>query len=205
MSSRRPDGLAVCVFCAASPAIDPAYVALAAQVGTAIADRGWGLVSGGGSVSSMGALARAARAGGARTVGVIPRQLMNLEASDHEADELVVTDGMRERKGVMDLRSDAFLTLPGGLGTLEELLEVWVARTLGLHDKPVVVLDPDDVFAPLRGQVDALVEGGFVRPQARDAVVWADRIDPALDAIAALVARPMATSTTAVEAIEADP
>lgn len=205
MSSRRPDGLAVCVFCAASPAIDPAYVALAAQVGTAIADRGWGLVSGGGSVSSMGALARAARAGGARTVGVIPRQLMNLEVSDHEADELVVTDGMRERKGVMDLRSDAFLTLPGGLGTLEELLEVWVARTLGLHDKPVVVLDPDDVFAPLRAQVDALVEGGFVRPQARDAVVWADRIDPALDAIAALVARPMATSTTAVEAIEADP
>jgi len=205
VSSRRPDGLAVCVFCAASPAIDPAYVALAAQVGTAIADRGWGLVSGGGSVSSMGALARAARAGGARTVGVIPRQLMNLEVSDHEADELVVTDGMRERKGVMDLRSDAFLTLPGGLGTLEELLEVWVARTLGLHDKPVVVLDPDDVFAPLRAQVDALVEGGFVRPQARDAVVWADRIDPALDAIAALVARPMATSTTAVEAIEADP
>ena len=205
MSSRRPDGLAVCVFCAASPAIDPAYVALAAQVGTAIADRGWGLVSGGGSVSSMGALARAARAGGARTVGVIPRQLMNLEVSDHEADELVVTDGMRERKGVMDLRSDAFLTLPGGLGTLEELLEVWVARTLGLHDKPVVVLDPDDVFAALRAQVDALVEGGFVRPQARDAVVWADRIDPALDAIAALVARPMATSTTAVEAIEADP
>jgi len=205
VSSRRPDGLAVCVFCAASPAIDPAYVALAAQVGTAIADRGWGLVSGGGSVSSMGALARAARAGGARTVGVIPRQLMNLEVSDHEADELVVTDGMRERKGVMDLRSDAFLTLPGGLGTLEELLEVWVARTLGLHDKPVVVLDPDDVFAPLRAQVDALVEGGFVRPQARDAVVWADRIDPALDAIAALVARPMATSTTAVEAIEDDP
>jgi len=205
VSSRRPDGLAVCVFCAASPAIDPAYVALAAQVGTAIADRGWGLVSGGGSVSSMGALARAARAGGARTVGVIPRQLMNLEVSDHEADELVVTDGMRERKGVMDLRSDAFLTLPGGLGTLEELLEVWVARTLGLHDKPVVVLDPDDVFAPLRAQVDALVEGGFVRPQARDAVVWADRVDPALDAIAALVARPMATSTTAVEAIEADP
>ena len=139
------------------------------------------------------------------SVGVIPRQLMNLEVSDHEADELVVTDGMRERKGVMDLRSDAFLTLPGGLGTLEELLEVWVARTLGLHDKPVVVLDPDDVFAPLRAQVDALVEGGFVRPQARDAVVWADRIDPALDAIAALVARPMATSTTAVEAIEADP
>jgi len=204
MSSARPP-LAVCVFCAASEAIEPRYVELASQVGTGIARRGWSLVSGGGSVSSMGAVARAARVGGARTIGVIPRQLMALEVSDHDADEVVVTDGMRERKGVMDARSDAFLALAGGLGTLEELLEVWVARTLRLHQKPVVVLDPDHLFAPLREQVDTLVTRGFVRPEASAAVVWTDSVDAALDAVVELVTHPGSSRPTAVEALESDP
>lgn len=152
----------------------------------------------------MGAVARAARAGGAHTVGVIPRQLMQLEVSDHEADDLVITEGMRERKAVMDARSDAFLALPGGLGTLEELLEVWVARTLRLHDKPVVVLDPDGVFDPLRQQVDQLVSGGFVRTGARDAVSWADTVDAALDSVLRLLGRPAATPPTDAEALESE-
>ena len=121
---------AVCVFCSSSGRIDPSYVELAAAVGTELARRGHSLVSGGGSVSCMGAVARAARAGGAQTVGVIPRVLLDMEVADHDADELLVTDDMRARKGLMDARSDAFLTLPGGLGTLEELLEIWVSRTL---------------------------------------------------------------------------
>ena len=109
----------------------------------------------------MGAVARAARAGGAHTVGVIPQALLDLEVGDSDADELLVVDDMRTRKGLMDERSDAFLALPGGIGTLEELLEVWVARSLGLHAKPVVVLDVDGLFAPLRAQVDLLVERGL--------------------------------------------
>src|SRR5439155_22688279 len=121
---------AVCVFCASSDRIDRRYLDLAAAVGTELARRGHALVSGGGRVSCMGAVARAARAGGARTVGVIPQALLSLEVGDQDADELVVVDDMRTRKGLMDARSDAFLTLPGGLGTLEELLEVWVARFL---------------------------------------------------------------------------
>src|SRR5437588_6637739 len=121
---------AVCVFCASSERIDRRYLELAAAVGTELARRGYTLVTGGGRVSCMGAVARAARAGGARTVGVIPRALLRLEVADTDADDLVVTEDMRTRKGEMERRADGFLALPAGLGTLEEVLEIWVARSL---------------------------------------------------------------------------
>ena len=104
---------------------------------------------------------------------------------DRDADELLVVDDMRTRKGLMDSRSDAFLTLPGGLGTLEELSEVWVARTLGLHDKPVVALDVDGLYAPLRAQVALMTERGFLREEAADALVWTSTVGEALDAVEA--------------------
>ena len=173
----------VCVFCASSERIAPHYVDLAAEVGTELARRGHSLISGGGSVSCMGAVARAARAGGARTVGVIPRALLQWEIADEDADELVVTTDMRARKGEMDDRADAFLTLPGGIGTLEELLEIWVSRVLRMHDKPLVVLDPDGIFAPLREQVELLVRKGFARPSVDDAITWTDNIADAFDAL----------------------
>lgn len=192
----------ICVFCASSSAIPVRYVELAAEVGAEIARRGHTLVTGGGSVSAMGAVARAARAGGARTVGVIPRALMALEIADHDADELVVVDTMRQRKGEMDLRSDAFVTLPGGIGTLEELLEVWTARTLRMHDKPVVVCDPDDAFAPLQAQIDQIIERGFARPSIRDALVWTTS---AYDAVAAAEGSGSAPVPLAEEVLESDP
>jgi len=197
---------AVCVYCSSSGRIDPSYVELAAAVGTELARRGHGLVSGGGSVSCMGAVARAARAGGAHTVGVIPRVLLDLEVADDDADELLVTDDMRTRKGLMDARADAFLTLPGGLGTLEELLEIWVSRTLAMHAKPVVVLDPDGIFEPLRAQVDLLVEGGFVREGAQAAVTWVRDPGEAFDAIDAALAAPAEPMLTAApdEVLEAE-
>jgi uncharacterized protein (TIGR00730 family) len=198
---------AVCVFCSSSGRIDPSYVELAAAVGTELARRGHSLVSGGGSVSCMGAVARAARAGGARTVGVIPRVLLDMEVADRDADDLRVTDDMRTRKGLMDARSDAFLTLPGGLGTLEELLEIWVARTLAMHGKPVVVLDPDGLYDPLRAQVDLLVERGFVRDGARDAVTWVRSVGDAFDAVEAQLAAGIPPTVTAApdEVLEAEP
>jgi uncharacterized protein (TIGR00730 family) len=174
---------AVCVFCASSERIPAHYVELAADVGTELARRGHSLITGGGSVSCMGAVARAARAGGARTVGVIPQALREWEIADEDADELVVTPDMRSRKGEMDGRADAFLTLPGGIGTLEELLEIWVARVLRMHDKPLVVLDPDGIFAPLREQVELLIRKGFARPTVDDAIVWADNVVAAFDAL----------------------
>jgi uncharacterized protein (TIGR00730 family) len=196
----------VCVFCSSSGRIDPSYVELATAVGTELARRGHGLVTGGGSVSCMGAVARAARAGGAHTVGVIPRVLLDLEVADDDADELLVTDDMRARKGLMDARADAFLTLPGGLGTLEELLEIWVSRTLAMHAKPVVVLDPDGLFEPLRAQVDLLVEGGFVREGAQAAVTWVRDPGAAFDAIEAALAEPAEPVLTAApdEVLEAE-
>jgi uncharacterized protein (TIGR00730 family) len=195
---------AVCVYCASSTRIDPAYVSLAAEVGTALARRGHVLVSGGGDVSMMGAVARAARAAGAHTVGVIPRALLSFEVGDQDADELLVVDDMRTRKGLMDERSDAFLALPGGLGTLEELLEVWTARTLGLHAKPVVVLDFDGLYAPLRAQVALMVQRGFVRQEAADALVWTDSAAAALDAVEAELARPRLLRPTPGEVLESE-
>ena len=194
---------AVCVFCSSSGRIDPSYVELAGAVGTELARRGHSLVSGGGSVSCMGAVARAARAGGARTVGVIPRVLLEMEVADRDADELLVTDDMRARKGLMDAHSDAFLALPGGLGTLEELLEIWVSRTLAMHGKPVVVLDPDGVFEPLQAQVDLLVERGFVRAAAQGAVTWVRDVGAAFDAIEADPGTPSLTAKPD-EVLEAD-
>ncbi|HEX3907329.1 MAG TPA: TIGR00730 family Rossman fold protein [Mycobacteriales bacterium] len=173
----------VCVFCASSLDIPSRYVDLATRVGTELARRGHELVSGGGKVSCMGAVARAARAGGAYTVGVIPEALVLLEVADDDADELIVTPDMRSRKGEMDARADAFLVLPGGLGTLEEMLEIWVSAVLSMHRKPIVVLDPDGVFDPLREQIERLVELGFVRRESVDVVGWVRDVPDAFELI----------------------
>jgi uncharacterized protein (TIGR00730 family) len=195
---------AVCVFCSSSEAIDPVFTGLAARVGTLLGERGHTLVSGGGRVSMMGAVARAARAAGAHTLGVIPQALVGLEVADDDADELVVTAGMRERKALMDARADAFVVLPGGLGTLEELFEVWVARSLGMHDKPVVVCDPTGLLAPLHALVDHLDDAGFVRHDAREALLWATSPEEALDLVEQHLGHEphLTPGTEAVEAIE---
>jgi uncharacterized protein (TIGR00730 family) len=171
----------VCVFCASSLRISPHYVELATAVGEELARRGHSLVSGGGSVSCMGAVARAARAGGALTVGVIPEGLRLREIADIEADELIVTPDMRTRKAEMDRRADGFLVLPGGLGTLEELLEIWVARALGMHSKPIVILDVDGLFDPLKEQLQVLVRAGFVASAALAEVSWTADVTSAFD------------------------
>ncbi|OHV04224.1 TIGR00730 family Rossman fold protein [Mycobacterium talmoniae] len=174
---------AVCVYCASGPT-RPELLALASQVGAAIADRGWTLVWGGGNVSAMGALAVAARDRGGRTVGVIPKALVHRELADVDADELIVTDTMRERKQVMEDRADAFLTLPGGIGTLEELFEAWTAGYLGFHDKPVVMLDPHGHYDGLRAWLYGLIDDGYVRQAALDRLLVVDELDAALAACA---------------------
>jgi uncharacterized protein (TIGR00730 family) len=196
---------AVCVYCASSTRIAPSYVELAAEVGRALGERGHTLVSGGGDLSMMGAVARAARAAGAHTVGVIPRALLDLEVGDRDADELLVVDDMRIRKGLMDERADAFLALPGGLGTLEELFEVWVARSLGLHAKPVVVLDVDGLYAPLRAQIDLMVERGFVRTSATAALTWTSSVQEALDLVEQGLREATPRQPAVEEVLEAEP
>jgi uncharacterized protein (TIGR00730 family) len=196
---------AICVFCASSTTIDPRYVALASDVGSELARRGHSLVTGGGALSCMGAVASSARAGGAFTLGVIPAALLELEVGDQDADELLVVEDMRVRKGLMDARSDAFLTLPGGLGTLEELTEVWTSKFLGMHNKPVVALDLDGLYAPMRAQVDLMVERGFVRPDAAAALRWASSVEEAFDLIEQELAAPVRIVPTVAEALESDP
>ena len=173
---------AIAVYCASSTTIPPGYAALAAELGREIGARGHVLVTGGGSVSMMGAVGRAARDAGGHTVGVIPRALVAMEVADHESDELVVVDGMRTRKAAMDDRADAFVVLPGGIGTLEEFFEVWTAATLGLHTKPVVVLDPDGFYEPLWAWLRDLAGRGFVRGSALDTVLHARTVEQALTA-----------------------
>ena len=173
----------VCVYCASRPT-HPGLLALATNVGQAIADRGWTVVSGGGNVSAMSALVTGARARGGRTVGVIPKALVHREVADVDADELVVTDTMRERKQAMEDRSNAFLTLPGGIGTLEELFEMWSAGYLGMHDKPVVVLDPEGHYDGLWAWLQTLVDADYVQPDAMARLVLTRDIEAALESTA---------------------
>ena len=173
----------ICVYAASGRGVDAGYLELAAAVGAELARRGHGLVSGGGRVSMMGAVAAAARAGGAVTVGVIPRQVFDVELADRDCDELVEVGSMRDRKAEMERRSDAFLALPGGIGTMEELFEVWTAGSLGMHAKPVAVLDPDGFYAPLWDWIQLLAARGFVRPEAWQLLIRVSAVSAAFDAL----------------------
>lgn len=180
---RTAGKFAVCVYCASGP-VDEKFLRLASEVGAAIGRRGWQLVSGGGNVSMMGAVATAAREAGAWTVGVIPKALVHKEVADVDADELIVTDTMRERKKIMEDRAGAFVTLPGGIGTLEELFETWTAGYLGMHEKPVVMLDPVDHFRGLLEWLESLKPQGFVAQRALDGLIVTGDVETALDACA---------------------
>jgi uncharacterized protein (TIGR00730 family) len=158
----------VCVFCSSSPTIDAKYAQLATDLGSAIGERNWDLVSGGGHISMMGAVARGVRASGGKTIGVIPQSLVD------------IVDSMRERKAKMEEMSDAFIALPGGPGTLEELFEIWVGRFLNFHNKPVIILDPFDLYGPLRDLLDHLEVHGFVKPGQRELLHWCTTVEEAL-------------------------
>ena len=173
----------VCVFCASSRKLDARWLDLAREVGTALGRHGHHLLSGGGCVGMMGTLADGARAAGAHTLGVIPQVLVDLEVADTAADELVITDGMAARKIVMIERADAFLVLPGGLGTLDELFEVWTTATLGLHAKPVLLLDVDGFYTGLVEWLRGLATQRFLHPRALATVQIARSVGEALDAI----------------------
>lgn len=176
---------AICVFCASSTTLARRWLDLAYEVGAKLADRGHTVVSGGGSVGMMGALVEGARARGGRTVGVIPRSLLDREVADLAATELVVTRDMGSRKTTMIDKSDAFLALPGGLGTLDELFEVWTTATLGLHAKPIVLLDRDGFYAGLLHWLDGLAGGGFAAESAMAHLRVVDSVAAALQALEA--------------------
>src|SRR5690606_17874217 len=157
----------ICVFCGASPGANPVYAEAAAALGRELAQRGMTLVYGGGEVGLMGVVADAALAAGGEVIGVIPQSLQDSEIGHHGLTRLEVVEGMHARKARMAELADAFIALPGGLGTLEELFEVWTWGQLGYHGKPLGLLEVNGFYAKLIGFLDHLVDERFVRPQHR--------------------------------------
>lgn len=171
----------VAVYCASSTSIDEKYVDLAFRLGAAIAAHGWELVWGGGKVSMMGAVARGARSRDGACLGVIPTRLRKIEFADDEATELIEVRDMRERKGKIEELADAFIALPGGLGTLEELFEIWVGGYLGFHAKPVVILDPFDTYRSMKSLLDDLDREKLIKPGQREVVHWSEGVDETMN------------------------
>ena len=173
----------ITVYCSSSSAIPRVYTEAAAELGAAIARAGWRLVYGGNAVGSMGVLADACRAAGGKVVGITPQLMVDKGISDSKCDELHVTECMRERKRQMEHRGDAFITLPGGLGTFEEIFEIIVGKQLAYHDKPIVLLNIDGYFTPLLAMIEHGIEHRFIKPDARSLYFVAATVDEAIEHI----------------------
>lgn len=151
----------ICVFCGARNGANPSHVTTARALGALIAAEGWRLVYGAGDVGLMGEVARATQSAGAPTMGVIPTHLLTAERAKQDVTQLVITQDMHERKKVMFMNSDAIVVLPGGAGTLDEFFEVLTWAILGLHAKPIYLLDNDGYWLPLIALIDHVVAQGF--------------------------------------------
>lgn len=179
----------LCVFCGSRPGSEAAYIDAARNLGEALAAREIGLVFGGASIGVMGELADAALAGGGEVIGVIPTSLLDREVAHESLTDLRIVGSMHERKALMADLSSGFVTLPGGIGTLEELFEVWTWAHLGIHDKPMGLLNVAGFFDPLLAFVDRLVEDGFLAAKSRRLIIDTDAIDRLLDQIMELTDR----------------
>jgi hypothetical protein len=158
----------LCVYCASSDRLHPKYYAAAAELGREMVMRGWGLVYGGGRTGIMGAVARAVKQNGGRVIGVIPEFMKLRELAYDEADELVTVITMRERKLLMETRADAFVALPGGWGTLEEILEILTLRQLDVVKKPCVLLNQDGFYDPLLQLFERMLAENFFKASNMD-------------------------------------
>jgi hypothetical protein len=182
----EPFPSSICVFCGARFGNNGLARDMVAKFGGILAREGIALVYGGGGVGLMGVLANAALGAGGRVIGVIPRFLLEREAGHPELDETVVVETMHERKLEMFERADAFVVLPGGIGTLEEFFEVLSWRTLGLHAKPIVILDVEGYWEPLAALLHGVVEGGFAAPTHLDHVAFVTDLNDVLPTLAAM-------------------
>ena len=188
----------VCVYCGSGAGANPAFAAAAERFGTLLAGAGVGLVYGGGSIGLMGAVAKAVLAHGGHVTGIIPEFLTGRERTLAEAQEIVVTRDMHERKQAMFERADAFVALPGGIGTLEELVEQMTWAQLGRHTKPILIANIDGFWDPLRVLIDHMRDLAFIRPGMTVNLLVADNVEdilPKLEA-AAPEAEPRAPTPT---------
>lgn len=195
--SRAPDAplriSAVTVYCSASNNLHPDYHRLARDFGARLAGSGRTLIYGGGAIGLMGEVARSARGAGGRVVGIITQRLCDAEQLDHENDENIVVQTMRERKALLEARGDAYIVLPGGIGTLEEFFEILVGRLLGEHANPIIILncnDPDDerpvggrYYDPLLRMFDHVIGSRFANPRIRALFDVCETVDEVLEAL----------------------
>jgi uncharacterized protein (TIGR00730 family) len=188
MSDDRP---AICVFCGSSSGMSPAYVEAARRVGCALVRRGVGLVYGGGRVGLMGVLADAVLGAGGQAIGVIPRALATKEIAHDGLTELHVVSGMHERKALLATKSSAFLTLPGGIGTLEEFFEILSWGALGIHQKPIGILNVDGYFDPLIALLDHGIAQQFILPEYLHPLLVSDQPDSLVSDLLAYVPSPI--------------
>ncbi len=184
----------ICVYCGSGPGTDPRYVAAAQTLGRAIADAGLGLVYGGGSLGLMGETARATLGNGGRVTGIIPTFLSEKERMLKDVDELIVVDDMHERKMLMFKRADAFVALPGGIGTLEELVEQLTWSQLGQHGKPVVIANIADFWSPFLSLLEHMRAQKFIREGLEVNFEVVDRAEDIVPAVQRLAANPPAVA-----------
>jgi len=177
--------LSLCVYCGSRNGDDPAHLAAAREVGRQIGLRGWQLVYGGGSTGLMGAVADAALQHGARVIGVIPHKLIQRELGHGGVSDLQVVDSMHERKHQMAMQSDAFIALPGGIGTMEEIFEVWTWRQLGYHHKALGLLNVAGYYDELLRFIDRSRTDGFLWPDVQELLRTDTDIDRLLNQLAA--------------------
>ena len=170
----------ICVYCGSRQGARSAYAEAARDLGRALAGEGWRLVYSAGDVGLMGEVARAAQAAGGDTFGVIPTHLLQLEVGKTDLTRFVITETMHERKKVMLMNADAVVLLPGGAGSLDEIFEALTWRQLGLHAKPILVLNTEGFWTPLLELVDHVVEEGFAAPSLRGFLMSADTPDAAM-------------------------
>jgi uncharacterized protein (TIGR00730 family) len=172
---------AVTVYCSSSSRVAAPYIAAARDLGESIAKMRWQLVYGGNKIGCMGVLADAARAAGGKVIGITPQLMVDKGIGDEKCDELIVTEGMRERKELLEQRGDAFAVLPGGIGTLEEVFEILVAKSLGYHHKPIVLVNVAGFFRPLLSMLEHGTREGFIREKVKDLLFVAANVSEAID------------------------
>ncbi len=175
--------LSVCVFCGSKTGTNPAFVGAAVDLGTRIAKSGMRLVYGAGDIGLMGSVANAAQIAGGDVFGVIPEHLLQWEVGKRDLTQFIVTETMHERKKVMAMNSNAFVLLPGGLGSLDEFFEIITWRQLKLHDKPTYVLNVDGYWDGLKTLIDSQIDAGFVGEFNREFFTFFDDVDALMTAL----------------------
>ncbi len=170
----------ICVYCSSSNHVDQLYFETARELGAAIANFEYNLIYGGAHVGLMGAVAESAHKGKSKIIGVLPRIFKERNLDFKNADEFIVTHDLRERKAIMEKRADAFIALPGGFGTLEEVFEVITLKQIGFHNKPIVLINSNNFYQPLKQQIQQIINGHFANEHHKKVYFFADNVDEAM-------------------------